>query len=75
VVGMAAAQTQAVRGRWVKPRSRHRNSNYWHWVHREDHSTYCGLPEPADPMATEGVWNPLVRCCQKCLTRIGREGY
>jgi len=67
--------TSQVRGQWVKPRPRHRNANYWHWIHKEDPTTYCGLPKSLDPVASEAVWNPLIRCCQKCMTRIAREGY
>jgi hypothetical protein len=66
-------------GQWVLPKMSTRISKkrhpHWHWVHKKDSTTYCGVRAPADPETTEPRWNPLIRCCRKCLERIGREGY
>jgi hypothetical protein len=59
----------------VRAQARSRNRPYWHWVHGNDTTTYCGFERPTDLQDQEERWNPLIRCCRKCLERIGREGY
>lgn len=61
-------------GYWVRPHSNHRTTLYWHWVHKEDPTAYCGIPRPAVPEDEERTFDPLMKCCQKCLARIAREG-
>lgn len=61
---------------WVKPKAAWRGAKpYWHWAHREDPTLYCGLPRPTSVLDMESAYEPLSKCCKKCLARIGREGY
>lgn len=60
-------------GVWVKWRhSKHRNRTTWHWFHKQDSTSYCGSPRPQGAQTSR--WEPVAPC-QKCMTRILREGY